>query len=104
MMRYAQSRTPKRTVVKTDPQSARSSTVPTVQVSLVKSVNLLPHQSIIAQVQCDTRNTTCLVEQPESFLRESGVQVEATLIESDSRGFANVILSNTNGYSYYLST
>lgn len=80
-----------KTDLKTD-QGTSLSQVPLVQVSLVKSVNLLPHQSIVAQVQCDMKDTTCLVEQPESLLQETGVQVEATLIESDSRCSANVIL------------
>ncbi len=80
------------------------STVPLVQVSLVKKVNLLPHQSIVAQVHCDAKEVACLIEQPERLVLETGVQVEATLIEPDSRGIANVILSNPNGYSCHLST
>ncbi len=74
------------------------STVPLVQV------NLLPHQSIVAQIHCDAKEVACLIDQPERFLLETGVQVEATLIEPDSRGIANVILSNPNGYSCHLST
>ena len=48
-----------KTDLKTD-QGTSLSRVPLVQVSLVKSVNLLPHQSIVAQVQCDMKDTTCL--------------------------------------------
>ncbi len=86
---------------KTAPRDKSLSTVPLVQVSLIKKVNLLPHQSIVAQVNCDTKS---LIEQPEHFLLETGVHVEASLIEPDSRGIASVILSNPNGYSCQLST
>ncbi len=81
----------------------RDQSLPLVQVSLVKKVNLLPHQSIVALVHCDTKEVACLIEQPERLVLETGVQVEATFIEPDSRGIANVILSNSNGYSCHLA-
>ncbi len=41
---------------KTAPRDKSLSTVPLVQVSLIKKVNLLPHRSIVAQVNCDTKS------------------------------------------------
>ena len=78
---------------------ASSGTVPLVKVSLVRSVHLLPHQSIVAQVQCAQVNVSCLVEQSEAFSQETGIHLEPTLMESDRRGIASIVLSNTNGYS-----
>ena len=83
--------------------SATESKVPLVKVSLVRTVNLLPHQSIIAQVQCSERSATCLVEPTQCLEQETGVQVEATLIETDSDGIANLVLSNSNGYSCHVN-
>ena len=83
--------------------SATESKVPLVKVSLVRTVNLLPHQSIIAQVQCSERSATCLVEPTQCLEQETGVQVEATLIVTDSDGIANLVLSNSNGYSCHVN-
>ena len=78
---------------------ASSGTVPLVKVSLVRSVHLLPHQSIVAQVHCAQVNVSCLVEQSEAFSQETGMHLEPTLVESDRGGIASIVLSNTNGYS-----
>ncbi len=43
--------------------------------------------------------TTCLVEEAPGLEKLTGVQCEATLVQSDDGGLANVVLSNTNGYS-----
>ena len=49
------------------------SRVPVVKVSLVKSVHLLPHQSVVTQVVCSERGTTQLVKQLYNFLKETNM-------------------------------
>ena len=73
--------------------------MPLVSVSLVKNVNLLPHQSVVAQVQCNQKAVTCFIEEAQGLQQETGVLCEATLTQSDDNGLAKLILSNTNGYS-----
>ena len=46
---------------------ASSGTVPLVKDSLVRSVHILPHQSIVVQVHCAQENVSCLLEQSEAF-------------------------------------
>ena len=77
--------------------------VPQVSVDLVKRVNLLPHQSIVAQVRCEQSTGTYLVEQALDLEPASGVTCEPTLICPDSQGLANVVLSNSNGYPCYIT-
>ena len=74
-------------------------TVPIVKVSLIKSVHLLPHQSVVTDVVCSERGTIHLVEQIDNFQDKTTVQVEATLVKPDVDGLAKIILSNPTGRS-----
>lgn len=47
-------------------------------VNLVKGVNLLTHQSVLAQVQCHQKSASCLIEETQKLQQDTGVQCEAT--------------------------
>ena len=69
--------------------------VPTVKVKLVKAIRLLPHQSVIATVQCDTSNKPLLME-----LKGDGLlQPEDVLLAPSINGQANVVINNSSGCS-----
>ena len=67
-------------------------TVPVVRVSFIKTVNLLPHQSIIAPVQ--VKESPQLIEQSDCFAEGMGIQIEDTLVQSNAEGVAFVTLCN----------
>ena len=73
--------------------------MPIVSVHLVKSVNLLPHQSVVAQVQCNRKAVTCFIEEALGLQQETGVLGEGTLTQFDDNGLGKIVLSNTNVYS-----
>ena len=55
-------------------------TVPIAKVILIKSVHLLPHHSIVAEVVCSEDGIIQLVEQLDDFQDKTAMQVEATCI------------------------
>jgi len=70
----------------------------TNQVKIVKTVCVLPHQSVMAQVQVPG-SCPLLVEENCSLKEASGLLLENTLVMPNEDGLAYVMLSNPTGCS-----
>ena len=74
--------------------------MPVVRVSLVKTVNLLSHQSITVPVGVEGKSESPqLLEQLDCFAEETGIQMQDALVQPTTEGTAFVTLSNPHGYS-----
>ena len=71
--------------------------MPTVKVKLVKTVRLLPHQSVIATVHVDVQNTNDRKPLLLEFQGDGIVQSEDALLEPSSGGLAHLMISNPSG-------
>ena len=83
-------------------QEKSDAQVPTVRVSLVQSLHLLPHQSALVQVQveshCENGNAL-LLEHSTKVEDATGLLLEDALIQPDGDGFAQLVISNPTGCS-----
>ena len=83
-------------------QEKSDAQVPTVRVSLVQSLHLLPHQSALVQVQveshCENGNAL-LLEHSTKVEDANGLLLENALIQPDGDGFAQLVISNPTGCS-----
>ena len=78
--------------------------VPTVKVQLVRTVRLLPHQSITTMVHCDTAN---LGNNPVLLMEYQGdglLQSEDVLLQPSATGLAPMIFSNPSGCSCVITS
>ena len=81
--------------------------VPTVRVSLVQSLSLLPHQSSTVQVRVDPYKSLrkpLLVEHDIRMEESTGFQMDDALIEPTEEGLAQLVISNPSGCSRTLSS
>ena len=85
----------------TQPAKTDRTSVPSVRVTPVRSVRVLPHQSIIVPIEavgvedaCDTR----LLEPDSSEI----VQVEGSFVTFQSNGRAQAVLTNMTGFTQTL--
>lgn len=84
----------------------QDASVPMVRVSLVQSLQILPHQSILATVHLhtesgDTGEEPLLMEHAHSVELEeaTGLQLEDTLLRPTKDGLTQLVISNPSGYS-----
>ena len=71
---------------------------PTIKVSPIKSVHVLPHQSIVVPVEVTNTDAAWLVETDNI----EGVEVEQALLSLHDSKVSNVTVSNTTGYTQML--
>lgn len=87
----------------TDENTMVDAKVPTVKVNLVKTVRLLPHQSVTATVCCDMVSS----EEVKPFLMEFQgdglLQSEDVLLLPSAKGQAQMVISNPSGCSCVLA-
>ena len=76
--------------------------IPMVRVQLVHSVNLLPHQSRMVEVQTDMRVPKDMLFMLEPSAQESGAQADASLLKLSPAGKAHVMVNNPGGCSCQL--
>ena len=83
------------------PQPTEDAKVPTVRVKLVQSIQLSPLQSAVVQVHVDTRGDSdpVYVEHDPTFVEETGLCVDDTLLQPDKEGLACLIVSNPSAYT-----
>ena len=78
----------------------------TTQVNMVRTVHLLPHQSIAVQVKIepsDGDGRPLLVECDNDLEMATGLQVEDALVKLTEEGLAQVVISNMTGCSSYVN-
>ena len=80
-------------------QEQRKAMVPAVSVSTVKTIHVLPHQSIVAQVGVPPSTGPLLLEHDCTLEESTGLQLEDTLIHTNKQGLAYTIFSNPTGCS-----
>ena len=76
--------------------------VPSVRVRLLQSVQLLPHQVVVAQVQLDNTHKgsePILLERSMQVEEETGLQIEDALSQPTIDGRAQMVLSNPSGFT-----
>lgn len=76
--------------------------VPTVRVKLSQSVQLLPHQAVVAQVQLDSMHCgikPLLLERSTKIEEATGLHVEDALLQPIVEGRAQMVLSNPLGFT-----
>ena len=76
-------------------------------VNTLRTVHLLPHQSIAVQVKTehsDGDGRPLLVECDSDLEMITGLQVEDALVKPTEEGLAHVVISNMTGYSSYVSS
>ena len=76
--------------------------MPTVRVRLLQSVQLLPYQAVVAQVQLDSMHCEIeplLLERSTKIEEATGLQVEDTLLQPTVEGRAQMVLSNPLGFT-----
>ena len=71
--------------------------MPIVKVKLVKTVKLLPHQSVIAAVYVDLQDTNDQKPLLLEFQGDGIVQLEDALLEPSDGGWAHLMISNPSG-------
>ena len=81
----------------------RKAMVPAVSVSTVKTVHVLPHQSIVAEVGVPPSTGPLLLEHDCTLEESTGLQLEDTLIHPDKQGLAYTIFSNPTGCSSFVN-
>ena len=83
----------------TEGKAAVEAKVPTVKVQLVRTVRLLPHQSVTTTVQCDSANLggnrVLLME----YQGDGLLQSEDVLLQPSATGLAQMVFSNPSGCS-----
>jgi hypothetical protein len=82
-----------------DGPSEKQAVVPSVRVRLVQSVNVLPHQGVMAQVRVDPgwdADSPLLVE---SLEQDAGLKLADSLVKVDSEDSTHVLLTNSSGCS-----
>ena len=75
------------------------------QVNMVRTIYLLPHQSMAVPVKIKTSGGNegpLLVESDNDLEKATGLQVEDTLVQPTIEGLAHVIISNMTGCSSYV--
>ena len=85
-------------------QQSQLSQVPSVRVRLVRMVRLPPRQSVIVNVRLegDGGVGSAWLLEPDTLLEAStGLQVVDTLVEPTADGVAQLVLTNTNGYTQH---
>ena len=76
------------------------------QVNMVRTIYLLPHQSMAVPVKIkssDGNEGPLLVESDGDLEKATGLRVEDTLVQPTIEGLAHVIISNMTGCSSYVS-
>ena len=79
--------------------------VPMVRVRLLKSLRILPHQSIVARVMVEDdrlRQDPLLLLHNQDLEKTTGVQVGDVLIQPDLGGSSQVVMTNTSGFTQRL--
>ena len=85
-----------------DAAKDKEAKVPTVRVKLLQSVQLLPHQAVVAQVQLDSshcRTEPLLLERSAQTEEDTGLQIEDALLQPSTNGRAQLVLSNPLGFT-----
>ena len=78
----------------------------TTHVNMIRTIHLLPHQSIAVQVKIDPsvgNKNPLLVECDSDLEKTTGLLVEDTLVQPTKESLAHVIISNMTGCSSYVS-
>ena len=70
-----------------------------MSVSTVKTIHVLPHQSIIAEVGMSPSDGPLLLEHDCTLEESTGLQLEDTLVHPNEEGVAYAIISNLTGCS-----
>ena len=84
-------------------QEQRKAIVPAVSVSTVKTIHVLPHQSIAAEVGVPPSTGPLLLEHDCTLEESTGLQLEDTLIHPNKQGLAYAIFSNPTGCSSFVN-
>ena len=88
----------------TGQKGASEGNIPIDRVELVQSVNVLPLQSLKVDVQfaslpAQTANTPHLLETDTSLKQANGVTLADSLLNPDANGIAEVISTNSTGFT-----
>ena len=88
-------------VVKSGVQETKEAKVPVVQVKLVQSLRLSPHQSSIVQVHVEDcgGGSPVYMECDPHLEDETGLCVEDAPLQLDASGCAQMIVSNPSSYT-----
>ena len=84
------------------PQKIDSAKVPTVRVRLVQTVRLPPRRSAVVKVQMENGHMlkeTLLLEPNSSWKENNGLEIVATAVKPDKRGFAYILITNPQDYT-----
>ena len=84
------------------PQKIDSAKVPTVRVRLVQTVRLPPQRSAVVKVQMENGHMlkeTLLLEPNSSWKENNGLEIVATAVKPDKRGFAHILITNPQDYT-----